>query len=122
MKRKLISTLLAMSMVLGMAACGNNDEPASNSADGSASEEESQESTPADDGGEESQSAEDEGEDAEEAAQKGGFEDVITIVADSDGDPFSWDPTSDKMAKYIEENFGIAFQQSETNYLSLIHI
>lgn len=116
MKRKLISTLLAMSMVLGMAACGNNDEPASNSADGSASEEESQESTPADDGGEESQSAEDEGEDAEESAQKGGFEDVITIVADSDGDPFSWDPTSDKMAKYIEENFGIAFQQSETNY------
>lgn len=116
MKRKLISTLLAMSMVLGMAACGNNDEPASNSADGSASEEESQESTPADDGGEESQSAENEGEDAEESAQKGGFEDVITIVADSDGDPFSWDPTSDKMAKYIEENFGIAFQQSETNY------
>lgn len=41
---------------------------------------------------------------------------VLTITADSDDEPFSWDPTTDKMAAYIEENFGITFQQSETNY------
>lgn len=42
--------------------------------------------------------------------------DVLTITADSDVDPFSWDPATDKVAAFIEENFGIAFQQSETNY------
>lgn len=42
--------------------------------------------------------------------------DVITITADSDDDPFSWDPANDPMAAFIEENFGISFQQSETNY------
>lgn len=42
--------------------------------------------------------------------------DVITITADSDDEPFAWDPANDPMAAFIEENFGIAFQQSETNY------
>lgn len=127
MKRKIISTLLAMSLVLGMAACGNSDEPAGNSANGSAAEESDEDSAPADDGGEESEPADDGGEESEPAddggsaagsgsAQVGGFEDVITITADSDADPFSWDSSTDKMAAYIEENFGIAFQQSETNY------
>ena len=127
MKRKIISTLLAMSMVLSMAACGNSDEPAGNSANGSAAEESDEDSAPADDGGEESEPADDGGEESEPAddggsaagsgsAQVGGFEDVITITADSDADPFSWDSSTDKMAAYIEENFGIAFQQSETNY------
>ena len=125
MKRKIISTLLAMSMVLSMAACGNSDEPAGNSANDASSGEANDESTPADDGGaddgaddggEESQPADDGGSAAGSgSAQMGGFEDVLTITADSDADPFSWDPSTDKMAAYIEENFGIAFQQSETN-------
>lgn len=51
MKRKIISTLLAMSMVLSMAACGNSDEPAGNSANDASSGEANDESTPADDGG-----------------------------------------------------------------------
>lgn len=119
MKRKIVSTLLAMSMVLGMAACGNDGEPAANDGNDSTPTESSEENEPADDGGEESEPAE--GDDGGSAAgsgsaQMGGFDDVITIVADSDADPFSWDPSTDKMAAYIEENFGIAFQQSETNY------
>ncbi len=119
MKRKIVSTLLAMSMVLGMAACGNDGEPAANDGNDSTPTESSEESEPADDGGEESEPAE--GDDGGSAAgsgsaQIGGFDDVITIIADSDSDPFSWDPSTDKMAAYIEENFGIAFQQSETNY------
>ena len=41
---------------------------------------------------------------------------LITLTADSDGDPFSWNPATDKMAAFIEENFGLTFSQSETNY------
>ena len=41
---------------------------------------------------------------------------IITIVADSDNDPFSWDPENDAIAAFIQDNFGIAFEQSETNY------
>ena len=41
---------------------------------------------------------------------------VLTITADCDDDPFSWDPENDPMAAYILENFGINFIQSETNY------
>lgn len=41
---------------------------------------------------------------------------IITITADSDDDPFAWDPATDKMAAFIEDQFGITFQQSETNY------
>ncbi len=41
---------------------------------------------------------------------------VITIVADSDDEPFSWNPETDAIAAMIEDRFGIAFQQSETNY------
>ena len=121
MKRKIISTLLAASMVLGMAACGSGDEPATGSGKDSAPVESDDESEPADEGDDEGESA-DEGENAGgssaggSGAQIGGFDDVITLIADSDADPFSWDPSTDKMAAYIEENFGIAFQQSETNY------
>lgn len=121
MKRKIISTLLAASMVLGMAACGSGDEPETGSGNDSAPSESSEESEPADEGDDEGESA-DEGENAGgssaggSGAQIGGFDDVITLIADSDADPFSWDPSTDKMAAYIEENFGIAFQQSETNY------
>ena len=42
--------------------------------------------------------------------------DILTITADSDGDPFSWDTSTDKLAAMIEDKFGIDFQQSETNY------
>ena len=42
--------------------------------------------------------------------------DIITITADSDDEPFSWDPENDAIAAYIQDNFGIAFEQSETNY------
>lgn len=42
--------------------------------------------------------------------------DLITLTADSDADPFSWDSSTDPLAKYIEDNFGLAFTQSETNY------
>lgn len=42
--------------------------------------------------------------------------DILTITADSDGDPFTWDTSSDKLAAMIEDKFGINFQQSETNY------
>ena len=41
---------------------------------------------------------------------------LITIVADSDADPFTWDPANDAIAKFIEDEFGITFQQSETNF------
>lgn len=41
---------------------------------------------------------------------------LITLTADSDADPFSWDPATDKMAAWIEENYGLALVQSETNY------
>lgn len=42
--------------------------------------------------------------------------DILTITADSDGDPFSWDTSTDNLAAMIEDKFGIDFQQSETNY------
>lgn len=42
--------------------------------------------------------------------------DILTITADSDGDPFTWDTSTDKLAAMIEDKFGIDFQQSETNY------
>ena len=41
---------------------------------------------------------------------------LLTITADSDDEPFSWDPENDAIAAYIQDNFGIAFEQSETNY------
>lgn len=41
---------------------------------------------------------------------------ILEIVADSDGDPFTWDTSTDTMAAWIEDNFGIKFTQSETNY------
>ncbi|MBQ8081686.1 MAG: extracellular solute-binding protein, partial [Clostridia bacterium] len=41
---------------------------------------------------------------------------ILTITADSDDDPFSWDPENDAMAAYIRDNFGIDFVQSDINY------
>ena len=41
---------------------------------------------------------------------------ILDITADSDADPFSWDPENDAMAAWIQDNFGINFIQSETNY------
>ena len=41
---------------------------------------------------------------------------VLDITADSDADPFTWDPDNDPMAAYIRDTFGINFIQSETNY------
>ncbi|MBQ8159737.1 MAG: extracellular solute-binding protein [Clostridia bacterium] len=41
---------------------------------------------------------------------------VLTISADSDDDPFTWDPANDAIAAYIQDEFGINFVQSETNY------
>lgn len=41
---------------------------------------------------------------------------VLNITADSDDDPFTWDPDNDAMAAYIRDNFGINFIQSDINY------
>jgi len=41
---------------------------------------------------------------------------IITITADSDDEPFSWDPENDALAALIVDRFGINFEQSETNY------
>ena len=41
---------------------------------------------------------------------------ILDITADSDDDPVTWDPATDEMAKYIQDNVGINFIQSETNY------
>ncbi len=41
---------------------------------------------------------------------------ILDITADCDDDPFTWNPETDEMAKYIQDNFGINFIQSETNY------
>ncbi|MBQ9262823.1 MAG: extracellular solute-binding protein [Clostridia bacterium] len=41
---------------------------------------------------------------------------VLDITADSDDDPFTWDPDNDAMAAYIRDNFGINFIQSDINY------
>ena len=41
---------------------------------------------------------------------------ILDITADADDDPFTWDPETDEMAKYIQDTFGINFIQSETNY------
>lgn len=96
--KKVVALLLTMGMVVSMAACGGADS----------SEEK---------GKDEVVSAVDEkGEESSDTQESGETGDVITLTADSDGDPFSWDPANDKMAAFIEENFGIAFQQSETNF------
>ncbi len=101
-KRKLVAMLLAMCMVFSLAACGNSGGSSSSSSTSS-------------EGGD-SGSAENSDDSASSGAETGSFDDVITLTADSDGDPFTWDPSTDEMAAFIEENFGIAFQQSETNY------
>lgn len=101
-KRKLVAMLLAMCMVFSLAACGNSGGSSSSSSTSS-------------EGGD-SGSAENSDDSASSGAETGSFDDVITLTADSDGDPFTWDPSTDTMAAFIEENFGIAFQQSETNY------
>lgn len=96
--KKVVALLLTMGMVVSMAACGGADS----------SEEK---------GKDEVVSAVDEkGEESSDTQESGETGDVITLTADSDGDPFSWDPANDKMAAFIEEEFGIAFQQSETNF------
>lgn len=41
---------------------------------------------------------------------------IISITADSDADPFTWDPDTDPMAAWILENFGLNIYQNETNY------
>ena len=41
---------------------------------------------------------------------------ILTLTADSDDDPFTWDASTDKMAAFIEDTFGIRLVQSETNY------
>lgn len=41
---------------------------------------------------------------------------IVTLTADSDADPFAWDPETDLMAAWILENFGLNFNQSETNF------
>lgn len=41
---------------------------------------------------------------------------ILTITADCDDNPFTWDPEKDAMAAYIRDNFGIDFSQSEINY------
>ena len=41
---------------------------------------------------------------------------ILDITADSDSDPFTWDPETDAMAAYIQDNFGINFIQSDVNY------
>lgn len=117
--KKAVLFLLAMGMAFGLTACGHSGGG---------------ESVPPSDGpGEQTAAAEGTGGGAEdpddgeedagggaaaggEAVQLGGFDEVITLTADSDGDPFSWDPSADTMAAFLEENFGIAFEQSETNY------
>ena len=41
---------------------------------------------------------------------------ILAITADSDDEPFTWDASTDKMAAFIEDQFGISLIQSETNY------
>lgn len=41
---------------------------------------------------------------------------IITLTADSDVDPFTWDPETDKMAAWIQDNFGLNLVQNETNF------
>lgn len=41
---------------------------------------------------------------------------ILDIIVDSDDDPFTWDPSTDKMAAMIQDQFGINLIQSETNY------
>ena len=41
---------------------------------------------------------------------------ILALTADSDDDPFTWDASTDKMAAFIEDNFGIQLIQSETNF------
>ena len=41
---------------------------------------------------------------------------ILDITADSDDDPFTWDPENDALAAYIRDNFGINFVQSDINY------
>lgn len=41
---------------------------------------------------------------------------IITLTADSDVDPFKWDPETDEMAKWIQDNFGLNLEQNETNF------
>lgn len=41
---------------------------------------------------------------------------ILELTADSDADPFSWDTSTDELAAWIEDTFGITFTQSETNY------
>ena len=44
---------------------------------------------------------------------------IITLTADSDVDPFTWDPETDAMAAWIQDNFGLNLVQSETNYYNI---
>lgn len=41
---------------------------------------------------------------------------ILTLTADSDNDPFTWDTSTDKIAAMIEDKFGLNFKQSETNF------
>ncbi len=107
--KRLITLVLALSLAAGLTACSGNSGSNTSSTTSSGT------SSAASTGGDENTTGS-AGGDAAEGYQMGGFDDVITITADSDDNPFSWDPANDPMAKYIEDNFGIAFQQSETNY------
>ena len=80
-KRKLVAMLLAMCMVFSLAACGNSGGSSSSSSTSS-------------EGGD-SGSAENSDDSASSGAETGSFDDVITLTADSDGDPFTWDPSTD---------------------------
>ncbi len=41
---------------------------------------------------------------------------ILDLTVDSDADPFVWDPSTDKMAAYIQDKFGLNMMQSTTNF------
>lgn len=41
---------------------------------------------------------------------------ILDLTVDSDVDPFEWNPESDEMAAWIQDQFGLNLYQSETNY------
>lgn len=108
--KRLITLVLALSLALGLTACSGNSDGGSTSSTGSTA------STASTTGGDEGDTGSTGGDTGSTGYQMGGFDDVITITADSDVEPFQWDSSTDTMAKYIEDNFGIAFQQTETNF------
>lgn len=105
--KRFLALILALGMTFSMVACSGDGGTANSSDTGSTA---SGTTSTSDEGGS------DEGGSTGGNGFTMGFDDVIELTADSDADPFKWDAATDPMAAYIEENFGLKFTQSETNY------